>query len=144
MRLLLAATLFTLSSAALAAGYQDEIDRFFSLYEQGKASEAVDSIYSTNPWVSQAKDQVENVRTQLTGIGRLVGGYQGKQKIGEHNIGDRFTHVTYLSLYERQPVRFEFQFYRPQDKWIVYSFAFDVEFMDEVQAAARARIAEGR
>jgi hypothetical protein len=41
-------------------------------------------------------------------------------------------------------VRFEFQFYRPQDKWIVYSFAFDVEFMDEVQAAARARIAEGR
>ena len=143
MRFAIAAVLLVLSTGAFAAGYQDEIDKFFDLYAQGKQSEAVDSIYSTNPWVSQAKDQVENVRTQLLGIARLVGDYQGHQKIGEQNVGERFTHVTYLALYDRQPVRFEFQFYRPKDKWIVYSFAFDVKFMDEVEAAARQRIAEG-
>jgi hypothetical protein len=37
----------------------------------------------------------------------------------------------------------EFQFYRPKNEWIIYSFAFDIAFDNEVEQAARARIAAG-
>lgn len=132
------------SSNTFAGSYQDEIDKFFSLYENGQKNEAVDSIYSTNPWVAAAKDQIQNVRNQLLSIDKLVGQYHGKVKVDEHNIKERFTHITYLALYDRQPVRFEFEFYRPKEQWIIYSFSFDVEFMNEVQTAARAKIAKGQ
>ena len=56
------------------------------------------------------------------------------------DVRGRFVHVTYLALYDRQPVRMEFQFYRPKDEWIIYSFSFDVKFDDEVEAMARKNI----
>ena len=66
------------SGNTFAGSYQDEIDKFFSLYEKGQKNEAVDSIYSTNPWVAAAKDQIQNVRNQLLSIDKLVGQYHGK------------------------------------------------------------------
>jgi hypothetical protein len=37
----------------------------------------------------------------------------------------------------------EFQVYRPKDEWIIYSYAFDIEFDDDIERGARARIASG-
>jgi hypothetical protein len=123
-----------------ALDYNEEIKTFFELFSTGKTVEAVDSIYRSNPWIQGAHDAVENLKTQLVGIERLVGNYNGNQKIGQIQIKDRFVHITYLVLFDRQPVRMEFEFYRPADDWMVYSFSFDDEFDEEVEQAARAQI----
>ena len=112
--------LLLISGSAFAK--QKEVDKFFELFESGKIAEAVDSIYSTNKWIQQKSDDIHNVKTQLQNLQSLVGDYHGKVKLGEEDIEDRLAHITYLTLFERQPVRLEFVFYRPQDEWLIYSF----------------------
>jgi len=128
---------------AHAGDYNSEISKFFTLFESGKKTEAVDSLYSTNPWMTSASDAIQNIKTQFEGIEKLVGNYNGKELIDEHNIKNRFVHITYLALYDRQPVRMEFQFYRPKNDWIIYSFSFDIEFDNEVEKGARDIISKG-
>ena len=129
---------------AFAADYETEIETFFSLYEKGQKVEAVDRLYSTNKWMASAADAIHNIKTQLQGIEQVVGSYNGRVQVGEMNVKDRFVHVTWLALYDRQPVRMEFQFYRPKDQWIIYSYAFDIEFDNELELAARAAVARGK
>lgn len=133
-----------LAPAAYAGDYNDDIQSFFELYESGKVIEALDRVYSTNPWINAKSDSVTKVKTQLSGIGELVGAYVGKERIGEQKIGDRLVHVTYLALYQRQPVRMEFQYYRPAEDWIIYSYSFDDKIDDELSQAARDAIATGK
>ncbi len=144
MKQIISVLLLILSAPVFAGDYKAEIQKFFTLYESGKKVEAVDSIYSTNPWMSSAADSIQNIKTQLQGIEKLVGNYNGKEFVDELNVKDRFVHVTYLALYDRQPVRMEFQFYKPMSDWIIYSFSFDVNFDDEIEAGARKRISSGR
>ena len=144
MKKTIALILILLASPAAHAGhFNDEIAAFFDLFEAGKVVEAVDRVYSTNPWISGTSDSVKKVKNQLAGLGKLVGNYVGKERIGEQNVRDRLVHVTYLALYERQPVRMEFQFYRPKNDWIIYGYSFDDKIDDELEEAARRVIASG-
>ncbi|MBB85785.1 MAG: hypothetical protein CMP06_00560 [Xanthomonadales bacterium] len=123
--------------AASASGYQDEIDKFFGLYEEGRIEESVDQLYSSNPYVSAVPDQVKQVKSQLRSLEGLVGGLDLKTKLSEYSVGDVFVHVTYLLNYDRQAVRFEFQFFKIKSGWRIDSFSFDTDFDDEVEALAR-------
>jgi hypothetical protein len=44
---------------------------------------------------------------------------------------------SYLVKYDRQPLRFIFKFYKPNDKWVLYSYALDDSLDDEIQEAAK-------
>lgn len=134
---------FTALAADGDAGYEPLIQKFFKQFEGGKVNEAIDELYSTNKWIDQQRDMVQNIKTQFAGVVPLVGQYRGRELIGTATIGGRLVHVTYLMLYDRQPLRFEFQFYKPKDAWIIYSFSFDTKLSDEIEAAARAEVAQG-
>jgi hypothetical protein len=145
MRKFLAILTFSfVSFSAFAGSYQEELNAFFSLFESGKRAESVDRLYKTNQWVNQASDEVINLKSQLSSIDSMVGKYVGKELILTNNINDRFVHITYLALYERQPVRLEFQFYKPKNDWIIYSFSFDTDFDSDVKTASRAQAAMGK
>ena len=81
------------------------------------------------------------MKSQFENIEKLVGEYNGKVLIDETNIKNRFVHITYLALYDRQPVRMEFQFYKPKNDWVIYSFSFDIDFDNEVKDGVRRKIA---
>jgi opacity protein-like surface antigen len=141
---LIASLMTATAAAADGPGYEPLIQKFFTKFEAGKVNDAIDELYSTNKWIDQQRDMVQNVKTQFAGVVPLVGKYRGRELIGTATIGGRLVHVTYLALYDRQPLRFEFQFYRPQDAWIIYSFSFDTKLSDELEAGARAEVARGR
>lgn len=44
---------------------------------------------------------------------------------------------SYLLRYDRQLIRFTFQFYKPDKEWMLYSLSFDVTLDDEVEEAAK-------
>jgi len=142
MRQLLILTLLFYGHAAQAQNYKQEIDEFFTLFAAGKKIEAVDSVYSTNPWMTSASDAIQQIKTQFQDIEKIVGNYNGQALIDETNIKDRFVHVTYIALFDRQPVRMEFQFYKPVDSWIIYSFSFDIDFDDDIESGVREKIAK--
>jgi soluble cytochrome b562 len=138
LKILISTILFLVSFESFA--YQKEIDKFFKLYEEGKIVEAVDSIYSTNKWMGNKSDEIQNVKTQMQNLQTLVGEYHGKVKLGEESLEDRLTYISYLTMFERQPVRLEFVFYRPKDKWIIYSYSFDDNIDEELIDFSRKKI----
>lgn len=143
MKYLVVSVFAFFSAVAAADEYPMQVSRFFHLLQQGKSGEAIDSIYSTNQWISLESDSIVQIKGQLQNLSKLVGDYNGYILIDENSIKDRFVHVTYLALYDRQPVRVEFQFYRPTDTWKIYSFSFDTEFDKEVESETRKKIARG-
>jgi hypothetical protein len=140
MKLKIIASLLLILSTFSSFGYEKEIDKFFKLYESGKIIEAVDSIYSTNKWVVNKQDDIQNVKTQMQNLQSLVGEYHGKVKLGKEDLENRLVYVSYLALFERQPVRLEFVFYRSKEDWIVYSFSFDDSIDDELIDYSRKKI----
>ncbi|MFS1523804.1 hypothetical protein ACL7TT_06760 [Microbulbifer sp. 2304DJ12-6] len=141
MRYFVLLTILISSVAANAAGdgYQAEIDSFFNLLKKGKIEESVSSIYKTNPYMSSVSDQVLNIKNQLASLSGLVGEMNTLQKIDTYNVEDAFVHVTYLAAYDRQPIRFEFQFFKVKEDWRIYAFSFDDNMDDEIEFLARKK-----
>lgn len=61
-------------------------------------------------------------------------------EIDKEDLENRLVYVSYLALFERQPVRLEFVFYRSKEHWIVYSFSFDDSIDDELIDYSRKKI----
>tara|TARA_B100002003_G_C13734812_1_gene366871 strand:- start:86 stop:523 length:438 start_codon:yes stop_codon:yes gene_type:complete len=125
------------SGNLLANEYKTEINEFFTLYKEGQIDEAVDSIYKTNSYVSSIPDQIKGVKNQLSALTGLVGELHHISHVHTYDVGGTFVHVTYLLTYDRQPIRFEFQFFKVKSGWRVYAFSFDDNMDDEIEALAR-------
>ena len=145
LRMCLLAVLFTSSSTlALAAeDYEVIVQKYFSMLGEGRANEAVDYLFSGNPWMGKAgSDQMQSFKTQMVNLSKLVGSLKGKEKIIEERIGNNYAYVVYLGLYDRQPVRFKFFFYRPEGKWRFQNFSFDTNIADDIEKEANNRLIE--
>jgi len=110
---------------------------FFKTYEKSP-QKAVDYVFGTNKWmIDRNKDGIENVKSQLTNFLGLVGEYYGYEKITEKSVGKSFKLVSYMIKYDRQPMRFTFVFYKPNDKWQVQNFKFDDSLDDELEESGK-------
>jgi len=88
--------------------------------------------------MDRSQDAIQNLKSQLGNLQPLVGEYYGFEPITIKSAGKSFVLYSFLVKYDRQPIRFTFEFYKPQDKWRVFSFSFDEELDDEVEEAAKA------
>ncbi|BAJ03047.1 hypothetical protein SHVI106290_04180 [Shewanella violacea] len=126
-----------LSFNSMAYDYQTEIDEFFELYQIGRINEAVDSIYKSNEYVSSIPDQIIKVKNQLTSLKGLMGNVNNIGKLDTYTVGEYFVHITYIVTYDRQPLRYEFQFFKVKEGWRIYSFSFDDKITNEIKELAR-------
>ena len=104
--------------------YDQKIETFFSMIAQGTYGEAVDYIYADNPWMSVKSDDVSQLRSQFVGLKQLLGPYIGHTVMHKETLTDRYVYVWYFVATERQPIAFKFQYYKPADTWLLYSFAY--------------------
>jgi hypothetical protein len=116
---------------------EDLIDKFFKTYISSGSTEALSELYATNPWMERIKDDLEKVKSQLEGVINIVGDYYGKDLIVKKELGKSFVLISYLVKYDRQPIRFTFEFYKPNDTWRAFGFSYDDNFDDEVEEAAK-------
>jgi hypothetical protein len=124
-------TLFAQSSP------QDLIDTFFATYEKD-AGKAVKELYATNKWTERIKDDIDKVIGTVNGFTEsYMGKYYGYEIITKKKFAESFELYSYLIKYDRQPIRFIFKFYKPNDKWVLYSYALDDSLDDEIQEAAK-------
>ena len=116
---------------------QDLIDDFFVTYEKD-AGKAVKELYATNKWTERVKDDIENIVNMVNGFtADYMGKYYGYERIIIKKLSESFELHSYLVKYERQPIRFIFKFYKPNDKWILYAYALDDDIDDEIEQAAK-------
>jgi hypothetical protein len=109
---------------------QKIVDEFFKTYKRKGHAEAIYDLLGTNTW--NAGKSAENVSAKLTDLMDQIGEYYGYEKINESTYGTSVIQYTYLVKYERQPIKFQFRFYRPDKKWKTQGFEFEVDFLDEL------------
>lgn len=117
---------------------QKIIDKFFNLYTTKNANEAVDYIFSTNKWMDDSKDQIENVKFKLNGTLKLLGDYTGHSLITTKMVDEHLTLYTFMVRYDRQPLRFSLLFYKPSTEWRLLNFSYDDNLSSELDEAAKA------
>ncbi len=139
LQILFLLPLLFFANPGTAQNNPDEIvEQFFIDYQDKGASEALDNLYSNNPWMNRKTDAVSNLKTQLEALNEsFVGQFFGFEKIVEKRLTGSYVLLSYLAKYDRQPVRFTFQFYKPDDKWRTFSFQFDTDIDDEIEEAAK-------
>lgn len=116
---------------------QDLIDNFFVTYEKD-AGKAVKELYKTNTWTERIKDDIDKVIGTVNSFTEsYMGEYHGYEIITTKRFSQSFELYSYLVKYDRQPIRFIFKFYKPKDKWVLYSYALDDNLDDEIQEAAK-------
>ena len=138
MRKILLIVLIATSGNLLAQNSpEDLINDFFTTYEKD-AGKAIRNLYKTNVWTERIKDDIENVVNTVNGFTKdYMGEYYGYELITTKKFSESFELYSYLVKYDRQPIRFIFKFYKPNDKWVLYAYALDDGIDDEIEQAAK-------
>jgi len=138
MKKLLFVLLISMSGNLFAqSSPEDMISDFFTTYEKD-AGKAVKDLYATNKWTDRIKDDIDKIIGTVNGFTEsYMGAYYGYEIITTKKFSKSFELYSYLVKYDRQPIRFIFKFYKPNDKWVLYSYALDDTLDDEIQEAAK-------
>jgi hypothetical protein len=123
--------------------YHEKIDTFFSKIKDGKTEEAIDFIFSDNPWFSKNPEDIEKVKNTMINFDKMIGKYQDHEKLTEKIVANRFAHLYYFVAYERQPFAFIFQYYKPKDKWMLSNFQGNPNLGDEIAGIINKDILSG-
>lgn len=114
------------------------VDQFFEEFSTKGSSEALDNLYKPNKWITRNTDAITQLKSQIDGLNEdYVGKYHGYEFILEKRLADSYILMSYLVKYDRQPIRFTFQFYKPNKEWVIQSFIFDGDMDEEVKEAAK-------
>ena len=136
-KLLLVLLISTTGSLFAQNSPQILIDNFFKTYEND-AGKAVQELYATNEWTVRIKDDIDKIVATVNGFTEsYMGKYYGYEIITKKKFAESFELYSYMVKYDRQPLRFIFKFYKPNDTWVLYSYAIDDSLDTEIQEAAK-------
>ena len=111
---------------------------FFGTYERQGIEMALDSISQTNKYmISESHDALENLKESLISHTNAIGNYHGYEFISEYSISENIKHYTCVVNYDKQPLRFNFTFYKSDNSWVLYSLNFDNNMMEELDDMAK-------
>nr|WP_294776280.1 hypothetical protein [uncultured Flavobacterium sp.] len=113
------------------------INNFFKEYSK-TPSKAVEDIYATNPWTVRLRDGIETMKNEVSKYTiDYVGKYYGYELIIKKQFSESFILYSYMVKYDRQPMRFIFEFYKPNDKWTLFSLKIDSDLDTEIEESAK-------
>ena len=135
--LILATTYSSIHGQNLKETPENIINEFFKLLDENKTEKAVEYIFSNNPWMKGVKS-IESTMNELKANVSKMGEFYGAQQLSKATAGKDLVSYSYLAKYDRQPLRFIFAFYRPNDKWQIHYFKYDDELTDELLEALAA------
>lgn len=109
-------------------------EKFFKEYQSLGVAKSIDNLYASNRWMEFSADAISGLKTQLDGLTLdFVGKFYGYELVKEKKIGENYLFLTYIGRYDRQPIRFDFEFYKPNNSWQIHSFSFDDKFGEDLK-----------
>ena len=121
-----------LAMPAQAQSPEEQVQRFFELYAaEGEAS--VDSFFTNNPYIEKNREGVDGLKAQLRDVLGLVGPFRGYEVVAIRALGERLVNYLVVVGHDRQPLRFAFTFYRPQDVWQAQPFRYNDDFTGDFE-----------
>lgn len=100
-------------------------DSFFIMLSKGSIDKALDYVVSTNPYMMQAKETVDNIKVKLQKSLPLIGKFYGQDLYSKKEIGPNYVYLKYILRYDRQPFIMTFVFYKPDNAWKLQNILFE-------------------
>ena len=113
------------SSQARANDPSDLPERFMQEYVAGRAEQAVDGYFKTNPLVQQKAQQLQYLKTQLASISQIFGRPSGYELVSQETLAPSLRRFVYITKHPYHAVTWEFYVYRPAKDWIGSNMRFD-------------------
>lgn len=107
------------------------IDPFFESYRINGPKSAVSKLLGSNKFIPQ--EVTDTVAVRLDRLAKGFGKFQGIDKVSTHHYGVSIVEVVYLVNYDKQPMRFRFQFYQPGTGWRIQDFRYQSDFMNDLK-----------
>jgi hypothetical protein len=135
---LISTFLFTGCTTNLDAQEPQFITVFFNNYKNNQDG-AIDKLFVSNKFIDVDSPGVVNLKKQLRDLTFDLGKYYGYELLGKQYSGESSNLViySYMLKYERQPIRFQFVMYRPNEDWQLLNFQYDVDLDEELIKASR-------
>ena len=132
--LFVSALFFFLGHQSLQAQEQaeDVTKKFFDTFEKTGSDAAIDFVFSTNKWLAGDKTTVDGIKSQFSKGIAIIGQYYGYELIDKKSAGENFVVLTYVLRYDRQPIKFIFILYRPNQKWQIQNLKLDDRLDDDM------------
>lgn len=109
-------------------------EHFFMLFEI-ETDNAVDFIFSTNKWFNAASmPQLNEIKGKIKKLFYL-GNFKGYELASKKVLSPSLVLITYMVRYDRQPIKIEFYFYKPETQWQIQTFRFEEDLKIDLQNA---------
>ena len=124
--------------------YQDIVDDFFNLVKDQQFTQAAEGLFtsilvSKSPDISN-KSYFDDVKAKLVNLPEVYGKYCNHSRMFERMVAKRFIFIDYIVLFEKQPVEFSFQFYKPKEKWMLYGFTLDTDIVNKMDTKIKEKL----
>lgn len=118
------------------ASPEELISNFFEVYAYN-SDKAIDNLYATNKYTAEISDAISSLKKTVRNYPVELGKFYGYELVTSKKLTDRFKLFSYFMRYDRQPVKITFEFYNPNDRWILYSLNFVSDFDEDLENAAK-------
>jgi len=116
--------LFLLGSYQFSFGQETPesmVGTFFSSIAEGNFSQAIDYLLSTNQNLKNDSTLEATFTNNLKASHARNGVYCGYELIEKEQVSESFVNYSYFIKYMDNPVKINFTFYKPREKWQVNS-----------------------
>jgi hypothetical protein len=124
--------LISLASYGQIANPKVGIDKFFKDIISVGTNKAVEQAFASNTWMQQNQAAIINLQDQLSTLTPdTFGSYNGYEVLKEKKLGESYHLYIIMARFDRQPIRFIFEYYKPSSKWVLHGLSFDVKMEEE-------------
>ena len=131
----LAICLFGLVSLPAQSAVKDLVNGFFMEYEAGDPASAFAYANALRPEAEGKRGalNVADLQAKFVELEKQFGNYYGYDILVEQELGPNFVRYICFARYEYRPIRFTFEFYRPNSTWHLYALRIDRRMNTEIK-----------
>ena len=114
------------------------ITDFYEKYEKDGVETSFNHLFSSNKWMNINDTSLTGLKSEIENTLPDLGEYLGYELIAKKSLGNDYILYSFLTKYERQPIRFTFIVYNINESWQLQNFKYDVDFDQELEKASEA------
>jgi hypothetical protein len=120
--------------------YNKIVAHFFAMVKAGRFTDAAHVLVDTNPADAFNVEKHESVAVPLERVQDAFGAFRQFDPLVDKTLGDSVGYVYGLAIYEREPIRYEFIFYKDGPDWRLLHIDFNLNYIPEIRELAGVHI----
>ena len=125
-----------------ATDYHEMLTGFITLISKGRGGDAFFDLANTNASVSARIVDLFTTSEKFGSIINSMGHLNGFDVVEDKLVTPHIAYVIGFCNFQKQPLRLEFIFVKPEDKWIFNNIDYTLNVTPEIRRAAREHVVQ--